>query len=77
MKIEANALLAILIINIAAIFITALLTVRDSVSVETRIISHTLHGEGYQLTDSVNQRTCLVYPDALEPGDMLDCWSFE
>lgn len=70
-------LLAILIVSITAVFLAAILTEDSSGNndpVETRIISHATHGDGYQLVDSVNQRICLIYPDALEPGDMLDCY---
>lgn len=65
-----------LIVSITAVSIVAILTEDsgDNGPVETRIISHTIHGEGYQLVDSVNQQTCVVYPDALELGDRLDCY---
>lgn len=70
-------LLTILIVSITAVCITAILTEGssgDNDPVETRIISHATYGEGYQLMDSVNQRTCVIYPDAPEPGDMLNCY---
>lgn len=70
-------LLALLILSITAVFLTAILTEGssgDNDPVETRIINHTVHGDGYQLMDSVNNQTCVIYPDALEPGDRLGCY---
>ncbi len=67
-------LLALLIVSTTAVSITVILTKGSSNPVETGIISHTIHGDGYQLRDSVNNQTCLIYPDALEPGDRLDCY---
>lgn len=74
MKISNNMLWAILIISVAMIFIVAIVYSGSNDFVETTIISHTTHGDGYQLVDSVHQRACVIYPDALELGDRLDCY---
>lgn len=84
MKISDEVLLAILlatfIVSVTIVLMTAILTdgsQGDKYPVDTRIIRHITHENGYQLVDSVNQRICVIYPDASEPGDRLDCWSVE
>ncbi len=81
MKISINLMITVLMVTLLATLV-ALFTIlavnlvfgESNDLIKTKIISHTTHGDGYQLIDSANNRTCLIYPDAPEPGDRLDCY---
>lgn len=42
--------------------------------VDIEVVNHSVYGNGYQITDRVKYRVCVVYPDALEPLNRLDCY---